>query len=109
MTEMAYREHTITLTLCEGDSEMSMGRTPRDDEEFDEWAHLCEKGLLNGHIDWDILYDCARAALAPFPNRKESAAEARMHERLNDDSNRAPRSVRKKRREETTSPLEERP
>ena len=66
---MAYREHTITLTLCEGDFEMSMGRLPCDDEEFEEWAYLCEKGLLNGHIDWDILYDCTREALAAGPHR----------------------------------------
>ena len=60
---MAEREHTITLTLCEGDFEMSMGREPRDDEEFDEWAYLCEKGLRNGHIDWDILFSCAAEAM----------------------------------------------
>ena len=60
---MASREHIITLTLWEGDFEMSMGRTPHDDAEFEEWAHLCEKGLLNGHIDWDILYGCTREAM----------------------------------------------
>jgi len=60
---MAERGHTITLTLCDGDFEMSMGRMPRDDEEFEEWAHLLEKGLLNGHIDWDILYECAKEAM----------------------------------------------
>jgi len=63
VNEMADREHTITLTLCEGDFEMSMGRKPRGDEEFEEWAYLCEKGLLNGHIDWDILYACAKEAM----------------------------------------------
>jgi len=63
VTEMADREHTITLTLCEGDLEMSMGRKPRDDDEFEEWVRLCEKGLLNGHIDWDILYACAKEAM----------------------------------------------
>ena len=66
---MADREHTITLTLCEGDFVMSMGRVPRDDEEFEEWADLCEKGLINGHIDWDILYDCAWEALAAGPHK----------------------------------------
>jgi len=60
---MADREHTITLTLCEGDFEMSMGRKPCGDEEFEEWARLCEKGLLNGHIDWDILFECAKDAM----------------------------------------------
>lgn len=61
---MADPEHTSTLTSCEGDFEMSMGRAPRDDDEFEEWAYLCEKGLLNGHIDWDILFVCAREAMA---------------------------------------------
>jgi hypothetical protein len=50
------KDHTIILTLCPGDFERSMGRKPRDQAEFDEWARLAEKGLLNGHIDWDILY-----------------------------------------------------
>lgn len=60
---MAMREHTITLTLTEGDFEMSMGRKPRDEDEFEEWARLCEKGLCNGHIDWDIVLECARDAM----------------------------------------------
>lgn len=32
-------------------------------EEFDDWARLCEKGLRNGHVDWDIVYECARDAM----------------------------------------------
>ena len=57
------KEHKISLVLCSGDFEMSMGRKPRDQEEFDEWARLTEKGLLNGHIDWDILYECTADAM----------------------------------------------
>lgn len=53
------KDHRIVIELCEGDFEISMKRKPRDQEEFDEWAYLVEKGLLNGHIDWDILYECA--------------------------------------------------
>ena len=60
---MEIREHIITFTLGEGDFEMSMGRKPRNQEEFDDWAHLCEKGLCNGHIEWDIIYECARDAM----------------------------------------------
>jgi hypothetical protein len=63
VNEMADREYMTTLTLCEGHFEMSMGRKPRGDEEFEEWAYLCEKGLLNGHIDWDVLYQCAKEAM----------------------------------------------
>ena len=60
---MEIREHTITFTLGEGDFETSMGRKPKDQEEFDEWAYLFEKGLCNGHIDWDIMYSCTRDAM----------------------------------------------
>ena len=60
---MALRGHMISFTLTEGDFEFSMGRKPASDEEFEEWARLCEKGLRNGHIDWDIVFECAREAL----------------------------------------------
>ena len=60
---MGIREHTITFTLSEGDFETSMRRKPKSQEEFDDWAHLCEKGLCNGHIDWDIAYECIRDAM----------------------------------------------
>jgi hypothetical protein len=49
--------------LSEGDFELSMGRKPKNQREFDEWACLLEKGLCNGHIDWDILYECTRDAM----------------------------------------------
>jgi len=57
------KEHKIVLTLCSGDFEQSMGKGPRSQEEFNEWAQLLEKGLLNGHIDWDILYECTCDAM----------------------------------------------
>ena len=57
------KDHTITLTLCTGDFEQSMHRKPKNQQEFDEWAGLLEKGLLNGHIDWDILYECTYDAM----------------------------------------------
>jgi len=57
------KAHRIVIELCEGDFEGSMKRKPRDQEEFDKWARLAEKGLLNGHIDWDIIYECTRDAM----------------------------------------------
>jgi hypothetical protein len=57
-------EHEIVLTLSAGDFEQSMGRLPKSQEEFNEWAHLAEKGLLNGHIDWDIIYGCTAEAMS---------------------------------------------
>ena len=56
-------DYKITITLCEGDFERSMGRRPKDQEEFNCWARLAEKGLLNGHIDWDIIYECTKDAM----------------------------------------------
>ena len=57
------KDHRIVIGLCEGDFETSMGRKPRDQEEFDDWAHLAGKGLMNGHIDWDIIYVCTCDAM----------------------------------------------
>lgn len=57
------KEHEIFITLSEGDFIESMGRVPKDQEEFDKWASLAEKGLLNGHIDWDIIYSCTKDAM----------------------------------------------
>jgi len=53
------KDYRIVIELCEEEFERSMGRKPHDQDEFDAWAHLAEKGLLNGHIDWDIIYECA--------------------------------------------------
>ncbi len=57
------KDYRIILTLSPGDFEQSVGRKPAHPEEFDEWAGLMEKGLLNGHIGWDILYECACDAM----------------------------------------------
>jgi hypothetical protein len=57
------KDYRIVIELCEEQFEMSMGREPRDQDEFNDWARLMEKGLLNGHIDWDILHDCACEAM----------------------------------------------
>ncbi len=57
------KDHRIVIELCQGDFERSMARKPRDQNEFDDWAALTEKGLLNGHIDWDILYGCTCDAM----------------------------------------------
>lgn len=60
---MEIEEHTIVFPLCEGDFEASMGRKPKGQDEFDEWAYLFEQDLRNGHIDWDIMYKCTRDAM----------------------------------------------
>ena len=60
------KDYRIVIELCEGDFEMSMKREPRNQQEFDEWARLAEKGLMNGHVDWDIIYECTRDAMAGY-------------------------------------------
>lgn len=66
MPNLRIKDYTITITLSEEDFRQSMGREPKTQEEFDKWAYLAEKGLLNGHIDWDIVYDCIKGAMADF-------------------------------------------
>lgn len=62
-SETKIEDYTITIILCEGDFVQSMERKPKSQEEFNDWAALAEKGLLNGHIDWDIIYECTRDAM----------------------------------------------
>ena len=64
------KDHAVVLPFSPDEFEMSMGRMPRDQEEFDEWARFAEKGLLNGHIDWDILYECTCNAMLRGGERK---------------------------------------
>jgi len=42
----AITDYEIKISLCEGDFEQSIGRLPKDQNEFDKWAHWVEKGLL---------------------------------------------------------------
>ncbi len=57
------KDYRIVIELCEEEFELSMGRKPRDQDEFDDWARLARKGLMNGHIDWDLLYECVCDAM----------------------------------------------
>ena len=57
------KDYKVILSFLPGEFELSMDRSPRDQDEFDAWARLAEKGLLNGHVDWDILYECACDAM----------------------------------------------
>ena len=57
------KDYEIVLTLCSEEFEFYMGRKPKGQDEFDEWSRLAEKGLLNGHINWDLLYRCTCNAM----------------------------------------------
>ncbi len=69
------KDHEICITLSIGDFSESMRREPIDQAEFDRWAQLAEKGLLNGHIDWDIIYECTREAMADFEEGDENESD----------------------------------
>ena len=56
-------DYIITINLSEGDFIESVGRMPNNQDEFNEWAKLAEKGLLNGHIDWNVIYECTKDAM----------------------------------------------
>jgi hypothetical protein len=56
---MEIKDYQIVIQLSVEDFEMSMGRKPRDQEEFDQWARLLRKELVSGHINWHTLYSCA--------------------------------------------------
>ena len=57
-------EHKIELVIGVGDFEQAFGRKPKSGNEFEEFCYYCEKGLTNGHIDWDIIFSCAKDAMA---------------------------------------------
>lgn len=39
---------------------------PINEEEYQRFCELVEKGLQNGHIDWDIVFDCVKEELEDF-------------------------------------------
>jgi len=57
------KDWRIRIELCEGDFERSMGRRPRIRVNSMSGRAWLRKGLLNGHIDWDILYECSCDAM----------------------------------------------
>ncbi len=56
-------EHRIVFDIWDGDFEQCFGRRPKNLAEFEDWAYYCEKGLRNGHIDWAIVFECAKDAM----------------------------------------------
>ena len=61
-------KYTIRLELTGRDFERQLGRPAWNREEFEKWGQLCEKGLDEGYIDWDLTFEVARDALLN-PNR----------------------------------------
>lgn len=46
------------IGVCDLDFETCFGRKPKDENEFLNFARLCQKGLEAQ--DWDIIYQCVR-------------------------------------------------
>ena len=57
-------EYKIGFIIGVEDFEQAFDRKPKSKNEFEEFCHYCEKGLMNGHIDWDIVFGCAKDAMA---------------------------------------------
>jgi hypothetical protein len=53
-------EYKIEFIIGVGDFEQVFGRKPKSSSEFTEFCMLSEKGLTAGHIDWDIVFSCAK-------------------------------------------------
>ncbi len=56
-------EYKIELYIDTIDFEQTFSRKPKDENEFEWFCFYCEKGLRNGHIDWKVLFQCAKEAV----------------------------------------------
>ena len=54
------KNHKIVLEICVEDFAETFGRKPKNQKEFSEFCQYCEKGLFTEHIDWAIIFDCAK-------------------------------------------------
>ena len=57
------KEYKIEFIISEGDFYHVLGRWPDDEAEYKHFCEQCEKGLRNDHIDWNIIFDCAKEAI----------------------------------------------
>ena len=62
---MVIKTYSIRIDLRQKDFVQSMGRKPKNQQEFNAWSARFEKYLLNGFIYWDLLYRCARDFMKP--------------------------------------------
>jgi len=54
------QDYKIEFTIGIEDFISTFGRNPKNKPEFDRFCELSEKGLCNGHIDWNIVFNCAK-------------------------------------------------
>ena len=55
--------YKIEIEVWPDNFKRQFGRSPRDLAEFEEFCYWCEKGLINGHIDLDMVFECAHDAM----------------------------------------------
>ena len=60
--EPEIEEHEIRFEISVGDFEHTFNRKPKDEDEFKQFAELCEKGL-NAQIDWSMINECAKGEM----------------------------------------------
>lgn len=54
---MKYFEEKIPISVDSNTFEAYVGRPPKDEEEFNDFVRLVEKGL-DGQVDFNVLYKC---------------------------------------------------
>lgn len=57
--KMNKMEKNFDIGVSDGDFEHCLGRKPKDEDEFLDFVHRCQKGI-ESQIDWDIIYECVR-------------------------------------------------
>ena len=59
---MEIEEAKFTYEIGVGDFESVFKRKPKDQDEFDNFAHYCKKGM-DRQLDWTIICNCAKEAM----------------------------------------------
>ena len=61
---MKYFAYEQGESMFNSSFEEVMGRKPRNQQEFDEWVYLVDRGLMKGcHIDWETVFKIAEEVM----------------------------------------------
>lgn len=61
-TKEKFEDDKVEYLICVEEFENVFGRKPKDKDEWDNFCHYVKKGL-ESHIDWGIVYECAKEAI----------------------------------------------
>ena len=56
---MEFEEVDFDIGICVEDFEHAFGRKPKNQEEWENFAHYCKNGV-EAQLDWTIIMDCAK-------------------------------------------------